>query len=67
MIEGAGATRSGLNKMACQFQMDKEVISFEAGDFLFVPAGIEHRFFNFGHSPETWAIYYGPEGGTNVE
>ena len=47
--------------------MDKEVISFEAGDFLFVPAGIEYRFFDFGHSPETWVICYGPEGGTNVE
>ena len=27
-----------------KFQMDKEVMSFEAGDFLFVPAGMEHRF-----------------------
>ena len=50
-----------------KFQMDKEVILVEAGDFLFVPAGMEHRFFDFGHSLETWVIFYGPEGGANVE
>lgn len=46
-----------------KFQMGDEVVPFEAGDFLFVPAGMEHRFFDFGQSLETWVIFYGPEGG----
>lgn len=35
------------------------------GDFLFVPAGIEHRFENFTEDFSTWVIFYGPEGGEN--
>lgn len=34
-----------------------------AGDFLFVPAGVEHRFENFTGDFSTWVIFYGPEGG----
>ena len=33
------------------------------GDFLFVPAGIEHRFENFTDDLITWVIFFGPEGG----
>lgn len=33
------------------------------GDFLFVPAGIEHRFENFTHDFSTWVFFYGQEGG----
>lgn len=33
------------------------------GDFLFVPAGIEHRFENFTDDFATWVLFYGPEGG----
>lgn len=36
---------------------------FTAGDFLFVPAGVEHRFINFSEDFCTWVIFYGPEGG----
>ena len=36
---------------------------FGPGDFLFVPAGIEHRFVNFTDDFVTWVIFYGPEGG----
>ena len=36
---------------------------FEAGELLFVPAGAEHRFENFGDDFSTWVIFYGPEGG----
>ncbi|MGW9686961.1 cupin domain-containing protein [Flagellimonas sp. 2504JD1-5] len=36
---------------------------FEPGDFLFVPAGVEHRFENFTDDFSTWVIFYGPEGG----
>jgi mannose-6-phosphate isomerase-like protein (cupin superfamily) len=33
------------------------------GDFLFVPAGIEHRFENFTDDLILWVVFYGPEGG----
>ncbi|MFH6602018.1 cupin domain-containing protein [Maribacter algicola] len=36
---------------------------FSPGDFLFVPAGVEHRFENFTDDFSTWVIFYGPEGG----
>jgi len=36
---------------------------FSAGDILFVPAGIEHRFENFTDDFATWVIFYGPEKG----
>lgn len=38
-------------------------VEFQAGDFLFVPAGIEHRFINFTDDFSTWVIFYGPVGG----
>jgi mannose-6-phosphate isomerase-like protein (cupin superfamily) len=33
------------------------------GDFLFVPAGVEHHFENFTDDLTMWIIFYGPEGG----
>jgi mannose-6-phosphate isomerase-like protein (cupin superfamily) len=36
---------------------------FRAGDLLFVPAGVEHRFEEFSEDFATWVIFYGPEGG----
>lgn len=39
---------------------------FEQGDFLFVPAGVEHRFEDFTEDFSTWVIFYGPEGGEAV-
>ena len=33
------------------------------GDFLFVPAGDEHRFVDFSEDFCTWVLFYGPEGG----
>ncbi|HVG18383.1 MAG TPA: cupin domain-containing protein [Blastocatellia bacterium] len=33
------------------------------GDFLFVPAGVEHHFENSTDDLVIWAIFYGPEGG----
>ncbi|GLR15966.1 hypothetical protein GCM10007940_05810 [Portibacter lacus] len=35
----------------------------EKGDFLFVPAGDEHRFVDFSNDFSTWVLFYGPEGG----
>lgn len=33
------------------------------GDFLFVPAGLEHRFEDFSEDFAVWVLFYGPEGG----
>lgn len=35
----------------------------KTGDFLFVRAGIAHRFENFTDDFSTWVLFYGPEGG----
>lgn len=36
---------------------------FGAGDVLFVPAGVEHRFVEFTDDLVVWVVFYGPEGG----
>ena len=36
---------------------------FEAGEALFVPAGVVHRFEDFTPDFAAWVIFYGPEGG----
>jgi mannose-6-phosphate isomerase-like protein (cupin superfamily) len=36
---------------------------FEAGEVLFVPAGVDHRFVDFTDDFATWVFFYGPEGG----
>ena len=36
---------------------------FAPGDFLFAPAGVEHRFENFSDDLMVWVFFYGPEGG----
>jgi mannose-6-phosphate isomerase-like protein (cupin superfamily) len=36
---------------------------FGAGDLLFAPAGIEHRFEDFSDDFSTWVLFYGPENG----
>ena len=36
---------------------------FGPTDFLFVAAGVEHRFENFTGNLAVWVIFYGPEGG----
>ena len=46
-----------------RFQMGEDVVPFKAGDFLFVPAGMKHRFLDFGEKLEAWVIFLGPEGG----
>jgi mannose-6-phosphate isomerase-like protein (cupin superfamily) len=37
-----------------------------AGDFLFVPAGMAHRFENFTDDLVLWVIFYGPDGGEST-
>ena len=46
-----------------EFMLDGERMDFGPGDFLFVPAGMEHRFENFTDDFSTWVFFYGPEGG----
>ena len=36
---------------------------FGAGDVLFVPAGVVHRFEQFSDDFAVWVVFYGPEGG----
>lgn len=36
---------------------------FAPGDFLFVAAGVTHRFEDFTDDLVVWVIFYGPEGG----
>jgi mannose-6-phosphate isomerase-like protein (cupin superfamily) len=38
-------------------------LAFGPGDFLFVPAGVEHRFEEFTEDLLLWVVLYGPEGG----
>ena len=40
-----------------------ERTQYSAGDFLFVKAGLEHRFEKFTDDFSTWVIFYGPDGG----
>ncbi|WP_394970619.1 cupin domain-containing protein [uncultured Croceitalea sp.] len=46
-----------------EFINGNKKVSFNPGDFLFVPAGVTHRFENFTDDFSTWVIFYGPEGG----
>jgi len=40
---------------------------FEAGQVLFVPAGVVHRFEDFTDDFATWVFFYGPTGGESEE
>lgn len=45
------------------FYINGAYINFSAGDFLFAPAGAEHRFVDFTDDFQTWVLFYGPLGG----
>src|SRR5690606_14054893 len=42
------------------FVRDGERVHVGPGDALFVPAGMEHRFENFGDDLKVWVVFYGP-------
>jgi mannose-6-phosphate isomerase-like protein (cupin superfamily) len=42
-----------------QFRRREEVVDFVAGDVLFVPAKVVHRFENFSDDLVTWVIFFG--------
>jgi len=46
-----------------EFNLEGEIVVVKTGDFLFVPAGKEHRFINFSEDFSTWVFFYGPVGG----
>jgi mannose-6-phosphate isomerase-like protein (cupin superfamily) len=46
-----------------RFRRATEETVFGPGDVLFVPAGEQHRFIEFGDDFATWVFFYGPEGG----
>lgn len=45
------------------FLLGDERADFGPGDFLFVPAGMAHRFEDFTDDLAVWVFFYGPEGG----
>ena len=42
------------------FRRGEESVSFVAGDALFVPAQMPHRFESFSDDFQTWVIFFGP-------
>ena len=45
------------------FMRGSERVQVAAGDLLFVPAGMEHRFEELSDDFATWVMFYGPAGG----
>ncbi len=45
------------------FTIHGKSIAVGPGDFLFAPAGVEHRFAKFTDDFATWVFFYGPRGG----
>ncbi|RPH37423.1 cupin domain-containing protein [bacterium] len=45
------------------FLQGSERQAFAAGEVLFVPAGVVHRFEDFTDDFATWVFFYGPSGG----
>ncbi|MFT5301013.1 MAG: mannose-6-phosphate isomerase-like protein (cupin superfamily) [Mariniblastus sp.] len=52
IASGAGMFLSG--------EIEQAVV---VGEVLFVPAGVDHRFFDFTEDFSTWVFFYGPQGG----
>lgn len=48
---------------AGDFVMGNERVRFSAGDALFAPAGMVHRFEGFTAHFAAWVMFYGPDGG----
>ncbi len=46
------------------FLRGKKQVSFVQGDFLFVPAGVAHRFEQFTKDFSIWVIFFGPKDGS---
>lgn len=46
-----------------RFRRGGEVVEVEAGHFLFVPAGMDHRFEAMSHDFATYVVFWGPDHG----
>jgi mannose-6-phosphate isomerase-like protein (cupin superfamily) len=42
------------------FRRGDEIVDFTAGDVLFVPAKVSHRFESFSDDLAAWVIFFGP-------
>jgi len=51
-----------INRGSASFARGAERIECQAGDVLFVPAGMAHRFESFGDDFESWVVFWGPPG-----
>ncbi|WP_132355219.1 cupin domain-containing protein [Photorhabdus khanii] len=49
------------------FRRGETYVNFSAGDFLFVPAYVDHRFESFSRDFRTWVIFFGPIGGNSIQ
>lgn len=45
------------------FTKDGETRPFGPGDVIFVEAGVDHRFEDFGDDLLAWVLFWGPDGG----
>jgi len=50
-----------------EFVVEDKRERFEPGDFLFVAAGVPHRFERFSEDLAVWVLFYGPDGGESAE
>lgn len=50
-----------------EFFNGKKSVAVQEGSFIFVPAGVEHRFENFSRDFAVWVFFYGPQGGERTE
>lgn len=48
---------------SAQFDRAGVIVQVSAGDTIFVPAGMPHRFAQFSDDFDTWVVFWGPEGG----
>ena len=46
-----------------EFVLGDDRMTFKAGDALFVPAGVVHRFENYSDDFATWVVFWGKQGG----
>lgn len=51
--------QSGVSKLV----VGDETFDVAAGDAVFVPAGVFHRFENFSGDFGAWVVFWGPQGG----
>ena len=49
------------------FLVDGKRRSFQPRDFLFVAAGVGHRFVDFTDDLSVWVVFYGPPGGEGTD